>query len=219
MARSRVAEDELARSVAAGVRQYVVLGAGLDTFAYRNPFPDVRVFEVDHPATQAWKIRTLHENGIAIPSSVTFVPVDFETQRLPEALAAAGFDVHRPAWFGWLGVTFYLEPAAVMATLRDIYALAGSGGGVAFDYGTNPRGIGLFKRFSLYLLARRVRRAGEPFKSSFQPTLLQSDVRAIGFSDVTDLGPDDLNTRYFANRVDRLRVGSLVHILVARRLS
>ena len=91
--RSRVAEDELARAVAAGVRQYVVLGAGLDTFAYRNPFEDLRVFEIDHPATQAWKRECLDKAGIAIPDSLTFAPVDFEEGvTLAEGLAAAGFD-------------------------------------------------------------------------------------------------------------------------------
>jgi methyltransferase (TIGR00027 family) len=216
VARSRVAEDELSKSVAAGVRQYVVLGAGLDTFAYRNPFSDVRVFEVDHPASQAWKIKTLRENGIAIPDNVTFVPVDFERQRLPDALVTAGLVPGASAWFGWLGVTFYLERAAVMATLRDIHALAGPGGGVAFDYGIDPKGIGLLKRLSLYLVARRVRRAGEPFKSFFEPQALQADLRTLGFGAVVDLGPRALNDRYFSGRADHLHVGSLVHVVVAR---
>jgi methyltransferase (TIGR00027 family) len=217
VARSRVAEDELAASVKAGIRQYVVLGAGLDTFAYRNPFPDLRVFEVDHPATQAWKVRLLRGTGIPVPPSVTYVPVDFEKQRLPDELIAAGFDPSQPAWFGWLGVTFYLEPAAVFATLRDVHALAGPGGGIAFDYSINTSHLGLIKRFSIYLIARRVRKAGEPFKSSFKPDALVSELRAIGFSRVTDLTAAALDERYFKNRTDGLRAGAVVHIIVARR--
>jgi len=217
VARSRVAEDELAASVKAGIRQYVVLGAGLDTFAYRNPFPGLRVFEVDHPATQAWKIRLLRGTGIAVPPDVTFVPVDFERQRLPDELIRAGFDPAQPAWFGWLGVTFYLEPAAVLSTLRDVYALAGTGGGVAFDYSIDTSHLSLLRRFSIYLIGRRVRRAGEPFKSTFKPDLLVSQVREIGFSQVTDLTAAALDARYFKGRSDRLQAAAVVHKIVARR--
>src|SRR5205814_9309872 len=102
--RSRIAEDELGLAVARGVRQYVVLGAGLDTFAYRNPYPAgaVRVFEVDHPATQAWKRRALADAGIPIPPSVTYANVDFEREAIGGRLEAAGFDRHTPAFFSWL---------------------------------------------------------------------------------------------------------------------
>ena len=107
--RHRFAEDALAGAVARGTRQVVVLGAGLDTFAYRNPFPDTQVFEVDHPATGAWKRERLAETGIAVPGNVTYVAVDFERDALGERLAAAGFDGARPAFFLWLGVVPYLE--------------------------------------------------------------------------------------------------------------
>src|SRR6185436_10266000 len=96
--RSRYAEDELARAVAGGVQQYVVLGAGLDTFAYRNPHRNLRVFEVDHPSTQAWKRRRLQEQSIELPHSLTFAPVDFETQTLADGLRSAGFRADRPAF-------------------------------------------------------------------------------------------------------------------------
>ncbi len=103
VARSRYAEDELARAVGHGVRQYVVLGAGLDTFAYRNPYPGLRVFEVDHPATQAWKREQLQAAGIAIPPSLTFVPIDFEQQTLADGLGQSGFDLQARRRFspGW----------------------------------------------------------------------------------------------------------------------
>src|SRR5215831_3267665 len=117
VARSRFAEDHLAEAVAKGVRQYVVLGAGLDTFAYRNPFDDLRVFEVDHPATQAWKRERLAEAEITVPSGLTFVAVDFEVQTVPGELAAAGFDATAPAFFSWLGVTTYLRRDSIRSTL------------------------------------------------------------------------------------------------------
>ncbi len=104
VARSRYAEDNLAIAVADGVRQYVLLGAGLDTFGWRNPWPGVRVFEVDHPATQQWKLELMRTNGLAAPESVTYTPVDFEQESLPERLEAMGFDASAPAFFGWLGV-------------------------------------------------------------------------------------------------------------------
>src|SRR5580658_8858725 len=113
-ARSRYAEDALARSVGRGARQYVVLGAGLDTFAYRNPYGEsaLRVFEVDYPATQEWKRQQLEEARIAVPQSVTYVPVDFERQTLREGLQLARFDSTKPTFFSWLGVTMYLSEEA-----------------------------------------------------------------------------------------------------------
>ena len=135
--RHRVAEDALARHVADGTRQVVVLGAGLDTFAYRNPFADngVRVFEVDHPATQEWKRDTLARTGIPIPDAVTYAPVDFETDDLATRMAASGVDLAAPTFFLWLGVVPYLTREAVDATLRVVAAVPGAG--AAFDY-PNP---------------------------------------------------------------------------------
>jgi methyltransferase (TIGR00027 family) len=217
VARSRVAEDGLASAVAAGIRQYVVLGAGLDTFAYRNPYPDVSVFEVDAPATQAWKRSCLAAGGIELPQRVAFVPVDFERQALADELRRAGLDIDRPVWFSWLGVTPYLAPDAVMATLRDIAPLAREGGGVAFDYSVDSSSLTLRQRAVVAVLRARVRRAGEPFKSAFEPSELAATLTAIGFAHVEDLDADALNARYFAGRSDRLRVGSIGHVVVARR--
>jgi methyltransferase (TIGR00027 family) len=134
-ARSRYTEDQLALFFTGGVRQYVVLGAGLDTFAYRNPYaPELRVFEADHPATQAWKLERLHAAGIAVPDSLRFVPVDFEQQRLPEVLeTTAGFDIARAAFFSLLGVTPYLTMDTLVTTLTAIASMP-AGSGVVFDY-------------------------------------------------------------------------------------
>src|SRR5262249_40747077 len=120
VARSRFAEDHLANAVARGVKQYVVLGAGLDTFAYRNPFPDLHVYEVDFPATQAWKRELLHLGKISIPANLTFAPVDFEKDTLHEGLRHAGFKADEAAFFSWLGVTPYLAESTVLTTLRWI---------------------------------------------------------------------------------------------------
>src|SRR5262249_52440962 len=132
--RSRFAEDTLRAATDQGVRQYVVLGAGLDTFAYRNPRADVRVFEVDHPDTQAWKRDLLARTGIAIPEGVTHVPIDFQAQSLGEGLAAHGFRTDVPAFFSWLGVTMYLADAAVRSTLAWVAQANAPGSGIVFDY-------------------------------------------------------------------------------------
>ena len=120
VARSRYAEDNLKRAVDSGVYQYVLLGAGLDTFAYRNPYSQLRVFEVDHPATQQWKRELLQRNNIAIPDSITYTPVDFERQSLSAQLSDAGFNCQAPAFFAWLGVVPYLTLEAFRATINFI---------------------------------------------------------------------------------------------------
>jgi len=131
--RSRYAEDRLAAAVAHGVRQYVVLGAGLDTYAWRSPHPGLRVFEVDHPATQRYKRERLEEVRIPPARGLTFVPIDFETQTLPETLAAGGFRFDRPAFFSLLGVVIYLSDAAVMETMRAVASCA-AGSEIVFSF-------------------------------------------------------------------------------------
>ena len=213
--RSRVAEDELAQAVAAGVRQYVVLGAGLDTFACRNPYPGLRVFEVDHPATQAWKRQRLADARLAVPEGVTFVAVDFAAESLPKALCTAGLRSEDPSFFSWLGVTPYLEPANVLGTLAAIAPFAANGGGVVFDYNIPPASASPARRAAFEALAARVAAAGEPFRGFFEPEALVAAMRAMGFREVRDMGPDELNANFFSNRADGLRVGSVGHILTA----
>jgi methyltransferase (TIGR00027 family) len=127
-ARHRVAEDRLAAAVAAGTRQIVIVGAGLDTTALRQLHAETgaRYFEVDHPATQAWKRERLAETGLELPKTLVFAPVDFERQTLADGLAEAGFDATRPAFFIWLGVVPYLTEDAIFATLRTIAGVPGA---------------------------------------------------------------------------------------------
>jgi methyltransferase (TIGR00027 family) len=214
-ARSRMAEDQLGLALTAGVGQYVILGAGLDTFAYRRPHrAGLRVFEVDHPATQAWKRQRLVEAEIDIPDTLTFVPVDFEHDDLGTALARAGVDTE-PVFFAWLGVTPYLHRTAVMATLRTIARLAAGGGGVVFDYGIDPGLLSGIQRMAFDAMAARVSAAGEPWVTFFDPDRLIQDLHAAGFSDVADAGAEEINRRYFSDRADGLRVGGLGHIMTA----
>ena len=208
VARSRFAEDELAHAVERGAVQYVILGAGLDTFAYRNPFPetDLRVFEVDYPATQEWKRRQLLEAKIKIPASVTFVPVDFERETLRDCLLSSGFDAHKPTFFSWLGVTMYLTEEAVMATLEFIASTA-TGGGVVFDYSVPRSSLGLIGRLAFDALSHRVAAAGEPFRTFFDPRALAERMTRMGFRSVESLDAEEINARYFRERADGLHVG------------
>ena len=216
VARSRCAEDALAHAVVAGVHQYVVLGAGLDTFAYRNPYPPerLRVFEVDMPATQAWKRELLARTKIEAPASLTFVPVDFETQALPDQLRAAGFRDDEPAFFSWLGVTMYLTRDAVLATLGWV-GRRPEGSGITFDYMTPPNRLPLLRRLGFYLVARRVARAGEPWKTWFAHDDLARELHAMGFTRLEDLDGPGLNQRYFGGRERRLGGASAGRVMTA----
>jgi len=213
-ARSRCAEDALAGAVRHDVRQYVVLGAGLDTFAYRNPYHGLRVFEVDWPAMQALKRERLARATLAIPDSLTFVPIDFETQTLGAALAAGGLDAASPAFFSWLGVTPYLTREALLATLRTIGSMA-RGSGVTFDYAPSPDSLDPERRKRFDAVAARVAAAGEPFKTFIEPEDLARELRGLGFTALDDLGPAAINARYFADRADGLKIGGLAHVMTA----
>jgi methyltransferase (TIGR00027 family) len=213
--RSRFAEDYLARAVERGVRQYVLLGAGLDTFAYRSPFADLHVFEVDHPATQAWKRRKLTAGRIDPPSTVTFVPVDFEREGLADRLEASGFRREAPAFFAWLGVTMYLTDAAIDATL-SLIASTPRGGGLALDYLASVPWHHLRTQVGVWWLKRKVAAAGEPFTSSQPPRRMHGRLSALGFHSMVDLDSDAINARYFSGRPDRLAVrGSAGRLLSA----
>jgi methyltransferase (TIGR00027 family) len=206
-ARSRYAEDQLAHAVGRGVRQYVVLGAGLDTFAYRNPLRSsgLHVFEVDHPATQAWKRERLRAAGIAIPQEMTFAAVDFERQALEGGLLEAGFRKQQPAFFSWLGVTPYLSRPAFDATIQFISGMP-PGSGLVFDFAVERSLLSPLQQRSLDALAERVARAGEPFQLFFDPAALVSNLARLGFGSIEDLAGDQINARYFTGRSDGLAV-------------
>ena len=216
--RSRYAEDELARAVQLGVRQYAVLGAGLDTFAYRNPYPRsrLRVFEVDHPATQAWKRGRLTETGIAAPESLTFVPIDFEKQTLAGGLRQAGFKANEPAFFSMLGVTVYLTRDGVRDTFKFVASLP-SGTEIVFDYALVPSALSESDRAWHDEAARRATMGGEPWLTYFEPLALAVELRALGFIRVEDLGPDEIHARYFKQRTDGLRLTGLARLAKAGR--
>jgi methyltransferase (TIGR00027 family) len=201
--RARFAEDELARAVSAGVRQFVVLGAGLDTFAYRNTDAALRVFEVDHPSTQVWKRRLLVEAGIAVPPELAYVPVDFERDTLADSLAAAGFRTDRPACFSWLGVTMYLTEAAILETLRFIAGLA-KGSSVTFDFAVTEEVMNPVERVASQVVRQMIAAMGEPWLSAFNPVDLRGKVLALNFAEARFVDWPELNRLYLNRRKDGL---------------
>jgi methyltransferase (TIGR00027 family) len=202
--RTRFAEHALAAAVERGVNQVVVLGAGLDTYAYRNTRPDrIRIFEVDHPATQAWKRQRLQDAAIPIPKSLTFAPIDFERQTLAEGLVAAGFDRSLQTFFTWLGVVPYLTEEAVWSTLGFIASLP-RGAHVVFDYSDPPASLPAEMRIWHQSRAQRVAELGEPWLNYFDSDGLRAKLTALGFREIEDLGPRQIAARYFPNRVTNL---------------
>src|SRR5277367_6122186 len=198
--RTQFAEDALAAAVERGVRQLVVLGAGLDTFAYRSPFGErLRIFEVDYPATQAWKRERLAAAGIGVPGWLTFAPVDFERETLQAGLEAAEFDPAVKTFFTWLGVVPYLSEEAVWATLGFIARLPG-GAAVVFDYSDPPETLSAEARALHDARAARVETIGETWVTYFEADSLRTRLMALGFGEVEDLGPASIAARYFPNR-------------------
>lgn len=209
--RSRYAEDCVAAAAGSGVRQYVILGAGLDSFAYRNPFAALRVFEVDHPATQAWKRERVAAAGIVPPPSLTFVPIDFERETIAAALAAQGFDASAPTIVSWLGVTVYLTRDAVVRTLAWAATLA-PGSGIVFTYVGKDEAAASSAHGTL---AEHAASLGEPWLTRFDPPELAHELAELGLRLVEDLDAGTATRRYFAGRTDGLRVGGASHVVHA----
>jgi len=215
--RTRFAEDALAAAVERGLRQVVVLGAGLDTYAYRSPFRDrLTIFEVDHPATQEWKRRRLADAAIPLPSSLVFAPLDFERQTLAEGLASAGFDPALQTFFTWLGVVPYLTEPSVWSTLGFIANLR-NGAQVVFDYANPPDSLSPQSRLEHDTRSARVAELGEAWLSYFETSKLCHGLLDLGFTEIEDLGPPQIASRYFPGRAISLPdTGG--HILRAAKL-
>ena len=213
--RWRVAEDQWAQAQQCGVRQFVILGAGLETFAYRNPdHGRCRVFEVDLPAAIRWKRECLRVAGIPEPESLTFVPTDLERASLPVALRQAGFDPDAPAFFSCLGVTMYLDEKAVMRTLRFVGSLPPRSG-IVLDYAVHPNFLSAREQEVMERLDKRMDESGEPWKTHLDPAMFTKTLRTLGFTNVDDFPPEELNARYLSGRTDGLRKGGLTGIVYA----
>jgi methyltransferase (TIGR00027 family) len=213
--RSRLTEGMVERAVGDGIGQYAILGAGLDSFAYRRPdlLERLRVFEVDHPASQAWKRERLAELGVRVPSGLVFAPVDFESETLQGGLAAAGFDFAAGAVFSWIGVTMYLTLAAIEATLETVAACP-PGSRIVLTY--NPPASALDDQaLALHgTMSRVVGEMGETWISLFTPDDAEALLLRCGFGDVEHFGPVEAVRTYFGGRTD-VRLGMPQRLLVA----
>jgi methyltransferase (TIGR00027 family) len=215
-ARSRIAEDALARAVERGIRQIVILGAGLDTFALRNPHGarQIRIYEVDHPSTQAWKSQRLAEAQIALPPWLVFVPVDFERDDVGEQLAAAGLQQNAPAFFTWLGVVPYLTEDAICRTLDYMSSIQNSE--VVFDYLEPPEAFSEELRQLEKERTEQLKKMDERSVSRFEPAGMAAMLRARGFCTVVDIDYNEIASR-FGRAVQGLAPGHAgVHVVHAK---
>jgi methyltransferase (TIGR00027 family) len=214
--RHRYAEDVLAEGSRRGMRQYVILGAGLDTFAYRQP-PWARVlavFEADHPATQTWKREALDLAGIPVPGNVRFCPIDLEIGSLPQALAAAAFQTAALTFVSWLGGTQYLSEAAIDSTLGFVRSLP-PGSEVVFSFVVPDTWLDQDQRQEFRALADAAASDGEPWITRLDPTVLRSRLLDMGFSRADHLTPESATERYLSARRDGLRVPRAAHLMRA----
>jgi methyltransferase (TIGR00027 family) len=213
-ARSRIAEDALSGAVEKGIRQIVILGAGLDTFALRNPYGSLEIYEVDHLATQVWKRQRLAESQITIPPSLTFVPVDFELDVVGEKLAAAGFQQNVPAFFTWLGVAPYLTQDAISRTLD--YMSSNQNSEVVFDYVEPPEAFSEELRQIEKARAEQLEKIGERSDTRFEPAGIAAILRSHGFVAIEDINFQEIVSR-FGRSVQSLAPGHLgAHVVHAK---
>ena len=214
-ARSRIAEDALSKAVERGVRQVVILGAGLDTFALRNPHAArIRIFEVDHPATQAWKRQRLREAELAPPPWLTFVAVDFERDDLRQQLSSAGLQHTSAAFFTWLGVVPYLTHAAIGTTLDYMASIQNSE--VVFDYMEPPQAFSEEIRELVTVRTEQLEKMDERWASRFEPAGIAAILRSHGFCDIEDINFQEITSR-FGGSVQGLAPGQAgLHVVHAK---
>ena len=215
--RSRYTEDALSQAIANGITRYVILGAGLDSFAWRHPqlASRVEVVEVDHPSSQQCKRRRLHELGIDQPPNLKLLPIDFETQTLLGGFRDGGYPLDKPAFFSWLGVTQYLTRETVLDTCKQVATL-GSGTEISFMFVVQQSLLAHGDQRSLAMAAAAAAARGEPWLTFFEPDELTWQLHELGLTRVEHFSPEEANIRYFAGRRDGLHVPGVEHVMLAR---
>lgn len=213
ISRARYTEDNLLKAVRQDVRQYVILGAGMDTFAFRHPemLEQLQVFEVDHPATQGFKRNRIAQLGWELPKNLHFIPVDFTKESLTSVLTRSSYDSKTPSFFSWLGVTYYLTRDDVFSTLRNIASVAPPGSMVIFDYLDTDAFVPERASKRLQLTMKTYAKVGEPVITGFDPPTLAADLERIGLRLHENLNPTDIEERHFKGRTDRYHAGEHVH--------
>ncbi|WP_256079216.1 SAM-dependent methyltransferase [Massilia sp. YIM B04103] len=213
--RSRLAEDCWQAAQEQGVNQYAILGAGLDTSAWRGSLPaPAAVYEVDLPGVQQWKRERLQAAGMCQPQALRFIPVDFASENLHETMRAAGFIWQQPAFFSWLGVSMYLCEDDVMQTLSTIVRSA-PGSSILFDYLLDPELLSAMERSAMQMFGARLAAQGEPWRCHFAPEQLEARLRQLGFRHIDHFAAGQLSERYLSGRSDGLRLGGTTRLLRA----
>jgi methyltransferase (TIGR00027 family) len=216
--RARYTEDCLEQAIRQGVQQYVILGAGMDTFAFRRKelLDKIQVFEVDHPDMQAYKRRHLAEVGWEKPAQLHFIPVDFTQESLTTALnRELAYNPETLSFFSWLGVTYYLPRDAVFSTLRAITDIAPVGSKISFDYHHTDIFVPEKTSKAMQLGMEQMRRMGEPIITGFEPSSLATDLTRLGLRIYEDLNQTDVEERYFKGRTDGYHAIEHVHLALA----
>jgi methyltransferase (TIGR00027 family) len=212
--RARYTEDLLEKAISQGFRQYVILGAGLDTFAFRRPdlMEQLEVFEVDHPATQEFKLHRIAELGWKHPAKLHFIPINFTKENLESVLSrSSSYDPQVKSFFSWLGVTRYLTRDEVFATLRSITKISPSGSTIIFNY-TDLNAFNPDKFPQLQRSHEFFHKIGEPVKTGFNPSTLAEELGSLGFHLEENLNPEDIERLYFKGKTDECDISKYGHI-------
>lgn len=212
--RSLYNEDWLFEALDRGVKQYVMIGAGLDSFALRAAahYPDVKIYELDHPDTQALKIKTLSQLG-KIPANVEFAPINFELEKISDALQRSSYDVKELGYFSWLGTTHYLKPETTLSTLRDLAAFAASESEIVFDYSIPYQNLQGLERLGTMSLSQVTHFLNEPIIGFFDTEHLHNSLRNMGYVIVEDMSGKDITERYLAWRKNEMRHTDAAHLI------
>jgi methyltransferase (TIGR00027 family) len=219
LARAHYCEDMLQNAMQLGCQQYVILGAGLDTYSFRHAeaADHLTIFELDHPATQAYKKQRLQEIGWELPDNLHFLPIDFTQQNLSDVLTNSQFNPMQRSFFNWLGVTYYLDKEAIERTLQEIAAISPQGSSILFDFPNEQLFTTPVKR--VQSMVGMAKATGEPMKSCFSYPELESILEKCGFLIYEHLPTDEIQSRYFENRSDHLRAFDTVEYVLAVRNS
>ena len=212
--RSAYSEDWLYEALNRGVKQYVMVGAGLDSFALRAAaqYPDVKIYEVDHPDTQALKISVLSEHG-KIPENVEFVPINFEQEKLSEALEKSSYDANQIAYFSWLGTTHYLKPETTLSTLKDLASCATSNSEVVFDYSVPYQHLQGIERLGTMFLSQVTHLLNEPLMGFFNTQQLHDLMWNLGYLVLEDLYGKDITERYLVGSKKGMQHTDAAHLI------
>lgn len=205
LSRAKYTEDALKKAISQGVRQYVILGAGLDTFAFRRPdlMEQLEVFEIDHPATQEFKLHRITELGWKHPAKLNFIPIDFTKEYLESVLTrSSSYDIRAKSFFSWLGVTMYLTPDEVFSTLRSITSVAPIGSTIVFDYIDNDAFNQDKSSIEMQRKQEFLKKIGEPMITGFNPSILANNLKSLNLYLNEDLNSATIEKRYFEGRTD-----------------